>query len=146
MARPPDRLPLIIKSVNEFPVVRIQPPNETGRNATQRHPVAVVPRSVIRNGVDEAVASIFPSTTVFAVLHEKGIAEDATWEHRVSELGSRAPGQTVIRGFHDARVPGFLDPEMMSTVHAGVPHSVVPVPADRQIEHAIDAGQAGGLP
>lgn len=107
MARPPDRLAFVVESVHEFPVFRIQSPYEPRRNATQRHPVAVIPRSVIGDGIDKEVASVFHSTPVFAVMHEEGVAEDTYWEHRVAKLGSWAPGQTVISGLHDAGVPSF---------------------------------------
>src|ERR1035437_2294332 len=141
MARPPDWLALLIESVHEFPVLRIQSPYEPCRNATQRHPVAVIPRSVIGDGVDEAVAAIFFSTPVFAVLQEEGVAKDSPWEHCVAKLGSWAPGQPMISGLHDTGVPRFLNPEMMRAVRAGVTDSVIPVSAYCQIEDSIDTRQ-----
>src|ERR1035437_5386338 len=91
MARPPDRLAFVVESVHQFPVFRSQPPYEPRGNPTQRHPVAVIPRSVIGDGIDEAVASVVHSTPVFAVLHEEGVAEDTSWEHRVAKPADPGP-------------------------------------------------------
>src|SRR6516225_7456400 len=107
----PDDTALAIVAVHEFPVLGVQTPDAIAANAPQRHPVAVVPRPVVRNRVHELVGAILGSLSVLSVLNEEGCAKRAAWEHGMAKLRSGTPRPPVVSGFDDAGVPGLLNPE-----------------------------------
>src|SRR6516225_1685926 len=133
----PDDTALAIVAVHEFPVLGVQTPDAIAANAPQRHPVAVIPRAVVRNRVDELVGAILGSLSVLSVLNEEWRAESPPWKHRAVQLGRRAPRPTVVCGLDDRRVPSLLDPGMVVGVE---------VTAHGKIKHPFHRGQPAGFP
>src|SRR5262249_8137069 len=140
---PPNGFAAGCKSLNEFPICRVQPSDPISPNPTHDHRATVIPDTVARHCIDVAVRIVCRAAAVLTIGHKKRCAKCVTWKHRVVDLRYGAPRLPIVFRLDDATVPGLLHKKACIVRRW---HQIVRMAAYRQVKHAIDTGETVGFP